>query len=124
MPFRLPARLFPIAAASIIGCSYPGEDSANTRRAASQAYNEATAALASRDYSLATSKFTAAIDLGGLNPDLYADACLKRAICHGASGKYDEALAELNQLESAGLDRDKIYAARSYVLAKQGKAAE
>jgi hypothetical protein len=119
-----PGNLIVLTAAIAVGCSYAGEEAADTRRIANQAYGEGLAAFNAKDRALAEQKFTTAIDAGGLNPDSYVDAAIKRAVCWGAASKFDEALAELAKLESGGGPLDQILAARSYILAKQGKAAE
>ncbi len=106
------------------GCSYPGEKQEDIRRAASEAYNAGLTAFASKDYATAESSLTGALDGGGLNPDQFADTSIKRAVCWGATGKPTEALEALQQIESWGENLDAVYAARSYVLAKQGKLAE
>ena len=116
------AILFCVAIA--IGCSYPGEKQEDARRVAAKAYDAGLTAFAAKDYAGAGSALTQAIDAGGLNPDLYIDASIKRGVCWGATGKPAEALEALQQIESWGESRDAVYAARSYVLAKQGKAAE
>lgn len=108
----------------VVGCSYPGEEVADVRRQANQAYADGLSAFDAKDRTLAEQKFTAAIDAGGLNPDSYMDAAIKRAVCWAAASKSDEALAELTKLESGGGPPDAIFIARSYVLRKQGKAAE
>ena len=107
-----------------VGCSYPGEKVADVRRTAQQAYAEGLTAFDAKDRTLAEQKFPAAIDAGGLNPDSYMDAAVKRAVCWAAASKSDDALAELAKLESGGGPPDSISIARSYVLRKQGKAAE
>lgn len=107
-----------------VGCGYPGEDQEDARRSSQKNYEEALALLASKDRAAAELKFTAAIDGGGLNPDAYTDAAIKRAVCWSGNGKADEALAMLQSLESGGGPPDTIESARSYILAKQGKAAE
>jgi tetratricopeptide (TPR) repeat protein len=106
------------------GCGSSAEKFADVRRASQQAHDEGLASLQAKDYALAEKHFTTAIELRGLNPDFLADALIRRAICWGATGKVEEASAELQKLESSGIAADQIYAARSYVLAKQGKAAE
>lgn len=106
------------------GCSYPGEKQEDIRRAAANAYNTGLAAFASKDYATAEASLSQAIDAGGLNPDLFADASIKRAVCWAATGKQAEALESLQKIEPWGENQDAVYAARSYILAKQGKAAE
>jgi outer membrane protein assembly factor BamD (BamD/ComL family) len=120
--FRKDAML--LLAALVAGCSYSGEKQADARRAAAESYKAGLTAFDSKDYATAEKSFATAIDLGGLNPDLMVDASIKRAVCWGSGGKTTEAIAELQKIETWGADPDAVYAARSYVLAKQGKAAE
>lgn len=110
--------------ALLLGCGYPGEELEDARRTSQKNYEEALSLFASKDRASAELKFTAAIDGGGLNPDAYTDAAIKRAVCWGSDGKTDEALTMLQSLESGGGPPDLIETARSFILAKQGKAAE
>jgi len=106
------------------GCGAPGEEHEDARRSAYANYNEGLAAFASKDYATAEAKLTAAIEARGLNPDVKCDAVVKRAICWVKSGKYNEALADLDSLGAGASNMDQIHAARSYIYKKQGKAAE
>lgn len=110
--------------AMIAGCSYPGESQEDARRAAAEAYNVGLTAFNSKDFTAAEPALTQAMDVGGLNPDLLVDATIKRAVCWAATNKPGEALAELDKMETWGVSPDELNAARSYVLAKQGKVAE
>ena len=122
--FRTDATLMLLIAVAIIGCSYPGEKQEDSRRVAAEAYDAGLVAFASKDYPNAETLFAKAVDSGGLNPDLLVDASIKRSVCWSAGGKSTEAMTELEKIESWGASPDAIYAARSYVLAKQGKVAE
>lgn len=110
--------------AIVAGCSYPGEKQEDARRVAAEAYNAGLTAFTSKDYAAAEPKLTEAIDAGGLNPDLLVDATIKRAVCWARGGKSAEAIVELDKMETWGVSPDALNAARSYVLAKQGKVAE
>jgi len=105
------------------GCGTSSEV-VQTREAAYAAAAKGNAAFASRDYAGAAEHLSAAVKGGGLNPDAYANAAVKLAVCYGATSKYDQAIALLEELERGAPNLDQIYAARSYVLRKQGKAAE
>ena len=107
-----------------VGCSDPGSEHEDARRSASDAYSQALTAFNAKDRVAAEQHFTAALDTGGLNPDSYVDALVKRAVCRSAAGRHDEALADLEKLSDGGGAEDQVLAARSYLLAKQGKAAE
>jgi tetratricopeptide (TPR) repeat protein len=109
----------------IAGCGgAPGAQLEATRRAANDALREAIVDFASKNYAAAEPKLTAALTEGGLNPDLWCEAMAKRAVCWGAAGRYDEALAELNRIGSAAPNQAEIFAARSFIFKKQGKLAE
>jgi Flp pilus assembly protein TadD len=106
------------------GCSAPGSEHEDSRVSAYKANAEALVAFEAKDYATAEPGFVAAIESGVLNPDVYCQAVVRLAVCHGSAGKYDEALAELDKLGPAAGNQDEIYAARAFVLAKQGKAAD
>jgi hypothetical protein len=110
--------------AIVAGCSYPGEKQEDARRVAAESYNAGLTAFNSKDFASAEPKLTQALNAGGLNPDHLVDATIKRAVCWARAGKSGEAIAELDKMETWGVGPDALYAARSYVLAKQGKGAE
>ncbi len=107
-----------------IGCSSPGSEHEESRRTAYASYGEGLTAFKAKDYPSAEGKLTAAIEARGLNPDVKCDAVVMRAICWAKSSKYDDALADLEKLGPSASNIDQVFAARSYILAKQGKAAE
>jgi len=108
---------------SLIGCSRAPIQSADSRQLALQSLEKADGAFNSRDFAGAAEHFAAAIE-HGLNADNYANAAVMRSVCWGAAGKHQDALVELDKLEAGAPNLDQVYAARSYVLAKQGKLAE
>ena len=107
-----------------VGCSSAGEEHADDRRSAYAQYNEALAAFASKDYTTAEAKLTAAIDAHGLNPSAYSDAIVKRVFCRAKAGNFDEANADLEKLGPSPENLDQVLAVRTYILRKQGKVAE
>jgi tetratricopeptide (TPR) repeat protein len=109
---------------SAFGCNAPGEEHENLRRTAYTSYGEGVAAFNSNDRATALTKFTAALEGGGLNPDVACDARVKLAVCLAASGKYDEALATLEKVGAGAPNPDAVEAARSYIFKKQGNAAQ
>ena len=111
-------------AASAVGCSSPADKLADVRRSAQEEFDAAMTAFDARDYATADAKLATALKLGGLHPDVYCEAAVKQAVCWAATGKTTEAISELDRLEPGAPNLDQIYAARSYVLAKQGKTAE
>jgi hypothetical protein len=106
------------------GCSAPGSENEDARVSAYAANAEAIKAFGAKDYAAAEPGFVAAIDSGVLNPDIWCQAVVRLAVCRGAAGKHDEALAELDKLGPAASNQDEIYAARAFILGKQGKAAD
>ena len=113
-----------LIAALAAGCNSPADKLEDSRRTGQQLCNEGLASFAQKDFTTAEQKLTQAITQATLNPDTYSDVAVKRAVCLGAIGKADDAIAELQKLEAGAPNLDQIYAARSYVLAKQGKVAE
>jgi tetratricopeptide (TPR) repeat protein len=122
---RTPPRIFfVLLATSALGCLAPGEEHEDLRRSAYANYGEGLTAFESNDRATALTKFTAALEGGGLNPDAACDARVKRAVCLAAAGKYDEALADLEKNGPGASNPEAVEAARSYLYRKQGKAAE
>lgn len=106
----------------VSGCGAKAPDVA-ARLTAAQEYEQGVADFAKRDYATAEGHLSRALE-NRLSGDRYADASVKRAVCWGASKKFDEALAELKKLEAGAPNMDQVLAARSFVLKKQNKAAE
>jgi tetratricopeptide (TPR) repeat protein len=112
------------AAALVPGCGGTSTETINVRETAAAALAKGDAAFASRDYAGALPHLEESVNSGGLNADAYSDAAVKLVVCYGATGKYDEALKLLEILEGGAPNLDQVYAARSFVLRKQGKVAE
>lgn len=108
---------------ALIGCG-TGDDLVVDRQTAYAAYEAGLTAFAAKDYPTADGKLTTAIDAHVLNPDFYCFAVAKRAVCWAAAGKYAEASTELDNLGPAAPNQAEIFAARSFILKKQGKLAE
>ena len=64
---------------------------------------------------------TAAIDAGHLQPDLYCDAVIHRALARAEIGQFDAALADLDAPAPNAPDLDRVHAARARVYLKQGE---
>lgn len=120
---RIGHSLLLIALAFTPGCGGSTGDS-GSRQTAAQAAETARQEFDQRNYAAAAEHFTQAIDAGGLNSDLYVDAVLRRAVCYGAEGKFDEALADLSKIEQGAPNLDQLLAARAFVLKKMGKTVE
>jgi hypothetical protein len=113
-----------LAIVLMAGCGSAGNEHGDARAAAYAAYNEATAAFKSKDYAAAEPKLASALESRLLNPDVFCEATVLRSVCLASTGKYDEATAALDSLGPGASNIDQIFAARSYILAKQGKLAE
>ena len=114
-----------LLALPIAGCGYgTSEDVIEQRQAAQKAYSEALQAIASKDYTAAKTLLDHAIDSGKLHLDVLSPAYVNRAICSAAAGDFAAAHADLDAMEQGAPNLDEIFAARSYVLEKQGKSKE
>jgi tetratricopeptide (TPR) repeat protein len=123
LEFRFGAQLC-FSAMLLAGCGSSNSQLAEKRVNAYEAAAKGDEAFQIRDYSTAAERLASAVDGGGLNPDAYAAAAVKLAVCYGATGKFTEANDLLDKLEKGAPNLDQVYAARSFVLRKQGKAAE
>ena len=114
-----------VVLAAAAGCgAAPGEEYADLRRNCKAALDEAETVFAQGNFEAACQKYDEALQPGGLNPDLYVLAVTKRAVCWGYQGKFDEAFAALDEVAPGAANLDMIYAARSFLLRKQGKIPE
>ena len=107
----------------LVGCG-SSRQREQSREGANQAYRAGTAALGKRDYTNAVQQLTAAIEGGWLNIDVNVHAHVKRAIANAALDNYDAAYVDLDAAEQTSPYSDRVYAARSYVLTKQGRKKE
>ncbi|MBL9166062.1 MAG: hypothetical protein JNL18_25300 [Planctomycetaceae bacterium] len=107
----------------VVGCG-KSDEFAEARRTSSKSYEEGAAAFSSRDFPKAIESLSGAIQSGGLNADLYSSAAVQLAVAYAATRRFEEANLLLSELEAGAPNRDEVFAARSYVLAKQGKLAE
>ena len=108
---------------SFAGCGNK-QISAPVVLSAEQAYADALEALQSKDYATALDQFDAAIQGGGLNPDLLGEALLRTAECHVELGNYEEAAAVLDSLEDRAPEMDPYHLVRCKLYAKQGDSAK
>jgi Tfp pilus assembly protein PilF len=110
--------------ACLVGCGGTSStESVDMRAEAGNAYAEAVKAFDSKDYATAKPLFDNALQ-GGLYSDFIGPARVRRAVCMAESGDFEGANAELTALEGGAPNVDEIFAARSFMLAKQGKLAE
>lgn len=114
--------VFVSLALPIAGCGYrTSEEVIASRQAAQQAYDKALQGIASKDFASAKPLLDQAIDSRKLYVDVLASAYVSRAICSAAAGDFKAAHADLDEMEKGAPNLDEIFAARSFVLRKQGK---
>lgn len=107
-----------------VGCRRSNELAEDKRVAARQAYNEGVTALESRQYAVARDKLQEAISTGAIYSGSIVDAKVRLAVATAGAGDLSTASTQLNDLEQNAPELDLVFAAKAYVLAKQGKAAE
>jgi tetratricopeptide (TPR) repeat protein len=90
---------------------------------AQAALHAAQAALAGKNLDEAIPLLTAAIESGVLPPEDAARALVDRATCLARVDMFDLAHADLDAAANAA-PPDEVHAARSFVFAEEGKAAE
>jgi predicted negative regulator of RcsB-dependent stress response len=81
-------------------------------------------ALQAKDYAAALEHFNGAIEEGGLNADLLAEAELRCAECHIELGNLDEAAAVLEALSDHAPQMDQYHLLCCKLYSKQGDAAK
>lgn len=109
----------------IVGCSGgTSEALVESREAAQRAYGEALEKVAQKDFAGAKPLLDQAIEAKVLRGDVLAEAYVNRAVCSAATGDFAAAHADLDEMEKGAPNLDEIFAARSYVLQKQGKTRE
>lgn len=107
------------------GCGYGTDaDVVQSRENAQQAYDEALQAFASQDFATAKSHLDTAIATGDLYRDVLPTAYVMRAICSASAADFAAAHADLDAMVKGAPNLDEVFAARSYVLEKQGKTKE
>lgn len=108
----------------LAGCGRASKRVAHRRAEASQLADEGLAAFDNRDYATAIVKLSDPVDHGGLHGDVYCGVAVKLAVSYAHQGSYPEAEALLAKLEQGAPNLDQIYAARAFLLLKQGKAGD
>jgi tetratricopeptide (TPR) repeat protein len=108
---------------SSFGCGGGTTLQENKRQSAAQAYEKADQAFKAQNFSEAKVAYDECLN-GGLPADLVGPARVRRAICLAESGDSTAANEEIKALEAAAPNLDEVFAAKSYILAKQGKTAE
>lgn len=103
----------------LLGCS-DGQHSPTDIATAEGGFDEAVVAFNEGNFQLAEDHLSAAIDAGGLNPDLIADAYLLRAECRTKLGKLDEAMADVTSVEQGAPDLGRFHQVRGDILLAQG----
>lgn len=106
------------------GCRRSNELAEDKRVTARQAYNEGVTALEGRKYTVARDKLQEAISSGAVYSGSIVDARVRLAVATAGAGDLQTASMQLDDLEQNAPELDLVFAAKAYVLAKQGKAAE
>lgn len=115
---------FLLVTIAFVGCGGGGSsESESTRQTAASAYESAQTAFNNKDYAKAKESYDLALK-GGLYSDLIGPARARRAICLAETGDADGAMQEIVALEGGAPNIDEVFAAKSYILAKQGKIPE
>jgi Tfp pilus assembly protein PilF len=113
-----------LCCAALTGCGGGSKQAASRREQAAALAGEGLTAFDNRDYATAIAKLSDPVENGGLNVDAYCSAAVKLAVAYAHEGKYAEAETLLAKLEQGAPNLDQIYAARAFLLTKQGKAAD
>lgn len=103
----------------LLGCGAEQQSPSDVSRAEG-GYEQALAAFEAGDYQLAENQLTDAIDAGGLNSDLVAEAYLLRAEARGRLGQFQEAMADLAVIEQAAPNEAQFHRVRGDLLLAQG----
>jgi tetratricopeptide (TPR) repeat protein len=90
---------------------------------AQDALEDGIEAYKDKDYQAAVESLNTALSGGGLLPDLYSEALLKRAECLARVGDSAAALADLDTA-ARGADMAEVHRVRSFVYAKQGNSTQ
>lgn len=87
-------------------------------RSAEDHFRQGSQAFAAGDRAAALEHFDQAL-AGSLQPDMAAEALIKRAYCLADAGRFDEALADLDEAEQGAPRPSEVEAARKYVRTRQ-----
>ena len=122
-------KVLPVISAWIVplgflaGCGGDSAAVVDSRQSAAQAYEKAEQAFNAKNFAEAKDAYDQCLS-GGLPADLLGTARVRRAVCLAEAGDFAAASEEITALESAAPNLDEVFAAKSYILAKQGKLAE
>lgn len=86
-------------------------------------YEEAEAKFAAKDLASARDGFAEAVALGGLRPDLHAEAALRLAYCEASLGNREASEKLLDSLEEGAPNPAEVCAMRALLLRKAGDTA-
>jgi tetratricopeptide (TPR) repeat protein len=121
---RWSARRSRFLAAGFTVFAVAGCDNPEPPRAESLArYEEAESKFAAKDLLSARDAFAEAVSLGGLRPDLHAEAALRLAYCEACLGNGAAAIKLLDSLEEGAPNPAEVCAMRTLVLRKAGDIA-
>jgi len=117
---RFSVKLFCCWLAAAVGCCGAGGMSEKTVADSESALTQAEEAFEAGNFQQAVDNYTNAIEGGGLRSEMLAEAYIHRAMAHAELGAFDAAQADLEIAEQGAPQMDAVYAARGYVLLKQG----
>jgi predicted negative regulator of RcsB-dependent stress response len=106
-----------------LGCDGTDGKLIDLRQQASTAYAAAERAFASKDFAKAKEQYTLALQ-GGLYADFIEPAKVRLAVATAQAGDLDTALKSINDMEQGAENKAEVLAAKSFILAKQGKTTE
>lgn len=114
-----------VAAGLLCGCGAKKLEE-DTVRTAESSLDRGLAAFNEGDFAEAEECLSAAIEAGGLQPDLYLQACVERAVALGHLGRVEDGLLQLAYCEEGieGPDQMELATARIYLAAGDEKTAK
>ena len=118
-------RLLPLIFLGLSLCACGGTDQEliEKRISATKAFDTAQEAFKAKNFTVAQENYLVCLE-GGLYPALQEDCRLKLAVCRAATGNAEQALIELEELETMVSLSPQLLAARSYILQKLGRKRE
>ena len=73
------------------------------------------------DWVTAEKMYSESMASGGLNPDLYVDVLLQRAVCRANLSDFENAHADLDMASQGAASVERVHVARAFVFQSQGK---
>lgn len=106
-------------------CRDAGRETGEVTRTSIESYEQGVRQLEAGDVAAARASFAAAVEAGGLQPDLYCEARFRQAKCEAELGNHDAAIAMLEELARGAPDVDRINEELESIRARRaGKPAQ